>query len=61
VSGVDQDNAQQNFILGNEINISFDSRNSLVLEFAKAVVHQNGPSLTGFTVKYDYTWGKGSK
>ena len=59
VNGLDQGNAQQNFILGSEINISLNTRNALLLEFAKAVVHQNGPAVVGFTVKYDYTWGKG--
>jgi hypothetical protein len=39
------------------MNISLDSRNSLVLEFAKALVHNNGPSVVGFSLKYDYTWG----
>ena len=34
-------------------------RNSLVLEFATALVHHNGPALVGFSVNYDYTWGKG--
>ena len=59
VNGVDQKNAQQNFILGSEMNVSLNPRNSLLFEFAKAVVHQNGPALVGFSVKYDYTWGKG--
>jgi hypothetical protein len=58
VSGVNQDNPQRNFILGSELVVSPSSRNSFTLEFAKAAVHKNGPSLTGFTVKYDYTWGK---
>jgi hypothetical protein len=58
VNGVDQENAQQNFILGNEMNVSINSRNSLLFEFAKALVHRNGPALVGFSVKYDYTWGK---
>jgi len=57
VDGVSQNNAQQNFILGSEMNISLNSRNSLVLEFAKAIVHDNGPSIVGLSVKYDYTWG----
>jgi len=61
VSGADQNNAQQNFILGSEMNVSINSRNSLLFEFAKAVVHQNGPALVGFSVRYDYTWGKGYK
>jgi len=56
VDGVPQDNAQQNFILGSEMNISFNARNSLVFEFAKALVHNNGPALVGFSVRYDYTW-----
>jgi Putative MetA-pathway of phenol degradation len=56
VNGVGQDNPQQNFILGSEINVSINARNSLLFEFAKALVHQNGPALVGFSVKYDYTW-----
>lgn len=59
VDGVDQNNSQQNFILGSEMNVSINSRNSLLFEFGKALVHQNGPALTGFAVKYDYTWGRG--
>ena len=58
VNGVNQSNPQQNFILGSEMNLSLNTRNSLVFEFAKALVHQNGPALTGFSVRYDYTWGK---
>jgi Putative MetA-pathway of phenol degradation len=61
VNSVDQNNAQQNLILGTEINVSINSRNSLVFEFAKALVHQNGPDLVGFSVKYDYTWGTGDR
>jgi len=61
VNGVNQSNAQQNFILGSEMNLSLNSRNALVFEFAKALVHRNGPALVGFSVKYDYTWGKGYK
>ena len=56
VGGVPQGNAQQNFILGSEMNVSFNPRNSLVFEFAKALVHNNGPSVVGFSVRYDYTW-----
>jgi hypothetical protein len=61
VNGVDQNNSQQNFVLGSEVNVSINSRNSLLFEFAKALVHQNGPALTGFSVRYDYIWGKGYK
>lgn len=59
VNGIDQNNGQQNFILGSEMNVSINPRNSLLFEFGKALVHQNGPALTGFAVKYDYVWGKG--
>lgn len=59
VNGVNQNNGQQNFGLGSEVNISLNPSNSLVFAFAKALVHQNGPTYTGFAVKYDYTWGKG--
>jgi hypothetical protein len=58
VDGVPQDNAQQNFILGGEVNVSLNSRNSLVFEFAKALVHNNGPAVVGFSVKYDHTWAR---
>jgi hypothetical protein len=60
VNGVDQNNSQQNFIFGSEMNVSVNPRNSLVFEFAKAAVHRNGPALVGFAVKYDHTWGKGT-
>ena len=56
VDSVSQYNAQQNFILGNELNISLSPQNSLTFVFAKAIVHRNSPKVTGFSVKYDYTW-----
>jgi hypothetical protein len=59
VDGMDQDNAQQNFALGSELNVSINGRNSMLFEFAKALVHNNGPAVAGFSVKYYYTWGKG--
>jgi hypothetical protein len=59
LNNLSQNNRQQNFILGSEMGISLSSRNSLLLEFAKAVAHHNGPALVGFSVRYDYTWGKG--
>ena len=58
LDGVPQNNAQENFILGSELNVSLNSRNSLVFEFAKALVHNNGPAVVGFSVKYDYTWAR---
>ena len=61
VNAVDQNNPQRNFILGSEMNISLNERNSLVLEFGKALVHRNGPSVVGFSVKYDFTWGSAYK
>jgi len=59
VSGVNQNNAQQNFLLGSEVNVSVNQQNSFAFVFAKPVVHQNGPSITGFAVKYNYIWGNG--
>ena len=61
VDGVDQNDSQQNFTLGNELNVSLNPQNSLIFEFARALVHHNGPAYTGFAVKYDYSWGKGYK
>jgi hypothetical protein len=59
VDGADQNNAQQNVMFGSEMNLSINSRHSLLFEFVKAVVHQNSPAVVGFSVKYDYTWGRG--
>ena len=56
VDGLSQNNPQQNFIVGSELNVSLSPQNSLTFVFAKAVVHQNGPTATGFSIKYDYTW-----
>ena len=58
LNGVTQNNAQQNFILGSGLNIALNPRNSLIFEFAKALVHVNGPDLVRFSVRFDYTWGK---
>lgn len=59
VNGLNQNDSQQNFSLGTEVNLCLNARNALVFVFDKALVHQNGPSLAGFAVKYNYTWGKG--
>jgi hypothetical protein len=59
VDGVNQNNSQQNFTLGSELNISPDPQNLIVFEFARTLVHQNGPVHTGVAVKYTYSWGKG--
>lgn len=61
ISGVTQNNPQRNFILGSEMNLSLNPSNTLVFEFAKALVHHNGPAIVGFSVKYDYTWSNGSR
>jgi hypothetical protein len=61
VDGVSQNNPQRNFILGSEVNVTLNPKNSLVFEFAKALQHLNGPALVGFSVRYDYTWSKGHK
>jgi hypothetical protein len=58
VDGMDQNNTQQNFVLGSEVNVSLNGRNSLSFQFAKAVIHQNGPAETGIAVKYNFAWGK---
>ncbi len=59
LDGVDQNNVQRNFIVGSEVNVSLNSRSTLIFVLAKAVVHHNGPSIGGFAVRYDYIWGKG--
>jgi hypothetical protein len=56
VDGIDQNNPQQNFILGTELNAALGRQNSMVFEVGKSLVYRNGPALTGFSVKYDYTW-----
>jgi hypothetical protein len=61
VNNTDQNNAQKVFTLGSEVNVSLNPRSQLVFEFAKALVHQNGPAYTGFSVEYMYSWGKGFK
>jgi hypothetical protein len=59
IDGIDQKNAQENFTLGSELNLSLNTRNILVFEFGKLIVHENGPAYGGFGVKYFYSWGKG--
>ncbi|HXW89138.1 MAG TPA: transporter [Terriglobales bacterium] len=59
INGADQNDSQQNFIIGSEVNLALNSQHSLVFEFAKALAHRNGTAYTGFTVKYDFVWGKG--
>ena len=59
INGQNQNDTQRNFILGSEVIVSLNARNSLSLTLAKAFVHQNGPSVTDLSVKYEYFWGKG--
>jgi hypothetical protein len=59
IDGINQNNVQQNLILGSQLNVSLNARNTLIFVFAKALVHDNGPNATGFAVRYDYVWGKG--
>lgn len=59
VNGLNQNDSQQNFSLGTEVDVSLSARNSLVFVLDKALLHTNGPALAGFAVKYRYTWGRG--
>ena len=59
IDGLDQNDGQQNFTIGSEANLALNSQHALVFEFAKVLVHHNGPAYTGFAVKYDFVWGKG--
>jgi Putative MetA-pathway of phenol degradation len=59
VNGVNQDSLQKNFLLGSEVNVSVNAKNSFTVVFGTALVHQNGPSATGVVVRYDYSWRKG--
>jgi hypothetical protein len=59
VDNLDQNDSQRNFILGSEVIVSLNARNSFRVTVAKALVHRNGPAVTGISVKYDYVWGKG--
>jgi hypothetical protein len=61
VDGLDQNNTQQNLTVGSEASWSANDHNSLMLVFAKAVVHQNAPAYTGIALKYVYSWGTGIK
>jgi hypothetical protein len=58
VDGANQNDAQHNFIVGSQVNVSINSRNSLTFEFSKAFVYQHGEAFTGFAVRYFYSWEK---
>jgi len=59
INGLNQNDAQQNFILGSDVNVSLNAQNLIVVQFGKALLHQNAPASSGFTLKYFYSWGKG--
>jgi Putative MetA-pathway of phenol degradation len=61
INNVNQNDSQKNFVLGSEVILSLNERNSLSFVVARALVHENGPTITGVIVKYDYYWGKGFK
>jgi hypothetical protein len=61
VNGVGQNNSQRNFVVGSEWIVSLNNKNQLTFIFEKAAVHENGPSVTGLAVRYDYYWGRGYK
>jgi len=60
VDRVDQHDPQEGVIMGSEAAWSPTSRSSVVLVFAKAIVHKNAPDYTGVLVKVAYSWGQGS-
>jgi hypothetical protein len=58
LDGTNQDNEQQNLLVGSEINLSINSRHSLLFEVVKGAVHHNSPDAFGFAVKYDVNWSR---
>ena len=61
IDGQGQNDSQKNFILGSEAIVSLNAKNQLTFIFAKALAHENGPAVTGVSVRYDYYWGRGYK
>jgi hypothetical protein len=61
VNNLGQNDSQKNFVLGSEAIVTLNNKNLLTFIFEKALVHDNGPSGTGFSVRYDYLWGRGYK
>jgi len=61
IDGIDQDNSQRNLALGSEVSVSLSPQHSVLLLFAKGVLHRNGPAYADFAVKYIYSWGRGLK
>lgn len=61
LDGIGQNDSQKNFLVGSEAIVSLNNQNQLTFIFEKAAVHENGPAVTGVTVRYDYYWGNGYK
>ena len=61
IDGVGQNDSQKNFVAGSEAIVSLNDQNQLTFIFEKAAVHENGPSVTGVALRYDYYWGRGYK
>jgi hypothetical protein len=61
LDGTDQDNPQRNLAVGSEASFSLSAKHSILLLFAKGVLHRNGPAYTDFSVRYLYSWGRGLK
>jgi hypothetical protein len=56
LNGINQNDAQRNFILGSELNLPLSSQDSLTVEFAKAAIHHNSDAVVGFSLRYDHSW-----
>lgn len=61
IDGVGQNDSQKNFVYGSEAIVTLNNQNQLTFIFERAAVHENGPSVTGVAVRYDYYWGRGYK
>jgi hypothetical protein len=59
VDGGDENDSQQDIIVGSEVSVALNARHSLLFVFAKALLHQNAPASTTFAIKCIYSWGKG--
>ena len=57
INDISQDNPQENLSLGSEINLALNDNNALTFVYANALVHQNGPTYKGFSIRYEYSWG----
>jgi hypothetical protein len=60
VDGVGQNDAQKNLAVGAEASWALNSRNSIALVFAKAVVHENAPAYTACLSSISIAGGAGT-